>query len=144
MIMSHFSTVKGGFMNCNTPWTEGDYYYYTSYKTNSSPTGGYVLCFKVIIWSCYTAINLAHATALMFRVVVSKNVTLLKILSVSTYTSAKSWTSKSQLHSAVAAEEWCQAKSSSTSKMSDFFSLIHLAKRRLWDGDSLTVCYSFT
>ena len=38
---------------------------------------------------------------------------------VSTYTSAKSWTSKPPLHSAVVAEEWCQAKSSSTSKISD-------------------------
>ena len=38
---------------------------------------------------------------------------------VSSYTSAKSWTSKPPLHSAVVAEEWCQAKSSSTSKISD-------------------------
>ena len=38
---------------------------------------------------------------------------------VSTYTSAKSWTSKSPLHSAVVAEERCQAKSSSSSKISD-------------------------
>ena len=38
---------------------------------------------------------------------------------VSTYTSAKSWTSKPPLHSAVVAEEWCQAKSWSTSKISD-------------------------
>ena len=38
---------------------------------------------------------------------------------VSTYTSAKSWTTRIPLHSAVASEEWCQAKSSSTSKISD-------------------------
>ena len=46
---------------------------------------------------------------------------------VSTYTSAKSWTSKPPLHSAVVAEEWCQAKSSSTSKISDcVFPVSHL------------------
>ena len=36
---------------------------------------------------------------------------------VSAYPSAKSRTSKPPLHSAVAAEEWCQAMSSSTSKL---------------------------
>ena len=48
-----------------------------------------------------------------------KRFTLLIMFLVSTYTSSKSWTSKSPFHSAVVGEEWCQAKSSSTSKISD-------------------------
>ena len=53
---------------------------------------------------------------------------------VSTYTSAKSWTSKPPLHSAVAADEWCQAKSSSTGKITDyicFFPTLSLRWKRL-------------
>ena len=46
---------------------------------------------------------------------------------VSPNTSAKSWTSKPSIHSAVAAGEWCQAKSSSTSKITDcVFPVSHL------------------
>ena len=41
---------------------------------------------------------------------------------VSTYTSAKSWTSRTPFHSTVAVKEWSYAKSSSTSKISNCMS----------------------
>ena len=63
----------------------------------------------------------AHATTLSSRAVINNAYcsSYPLIFSVSTYTAAKSWTSKSSLHSAVAVEEWCQAKFSSTSKITD-------------------------
>ena len=43
---------------------------------------------------------------------------------VATCTSAKSWTSKSPFHSAVAAEEWCRVNSSSTSKYKRYINIL--------------------
>ena len=59
---------------------------------------------------------------------------------VSTYTSAKSWTPKPPLHSAVAAEEWCQAKSSSTSKISDCMSFLPTLSFR-WNSLTFVVFF---
>ena len=64
----------------------------------------------------------AHATTLSSRAVINNAYcsAYLLFFSVSTYIASKRWTSKSSLHSAVAVEEWCQAKFSSTSKITDW------------------------